>query len=340
MTQCQHNIIANSTFSWWGAWLNSNPNKIVVYPNKWFGPLNSQFTTYDMFPPEWICLTEDVPKIEIGLFDNAFGHLTKENGRYSSVHNKIPKHIKFGRDYVYFNGITLFTDSYLDSNHSIFVVGKHKIGWLLETREVDTRRYDNFENYMNNLDFILTHDQELLDKYPDKTKFTIFGGTWINTNNYGMHPKSKNISMIYSDKQFLSGHKLRHQIAQSVSGIDLYGRGTPRPIQYKEDALLDYRYSIVIENAKTNNYFTEKLVDCLITGTIPIYWGCPNVGDFFDTDGMIIVNNLEEVQAVVGTLNENEYIKRIEAVKKNLELAKQYAITEDWMYENIFKDLE
>ena len=85
---------------------------------------------------------------------------------------------------------------------------------------------------------------------------------------------------------------------------------------------------------------TEKLVDCLITGTIPIYWGCPNVGDFFDTDGMIIVNNLEEVQAMVGTLNENEYIKRIEAVKKNLELAKQYAITEDWMYENIFKDLK
>ena len=127
---------------------------------------------------------------------------------------------------------------------------------------------------------------------------------------------------------------------QSVSGIDLYGRGTPRPIQYKEDALLDYRYSIVVENAKTNNYFTEKLVDCLITGTIPIYWGCPNIGDFFDTDGMIIENNLEEVQAVVGTLNENEYIKRIEAVKKNLELAKQYAITEDWMYENIFKDLK
>ena len=146
--------------------------------------------------------------------------------------------------------------------------------------------------------------------------------------------------MIYSDKQYLTGHKLRHEVARSIQGIDLFGRGTPRPLLYKEDALVDYRYSIVIENAKTENYFTEKLVDALIVGTVPIYWGCPNVEVFFNTKGIIVVNSLEEIQEVVGSLTENDYLTRIEYIKENIELAKQYAITEDWMYENILKDLK
>jgi len=53
MSMCNHHIIANSSFSWWGAWLNPDPNKIVIAPSKWFanGP-----NTEDLIPENWFRL--------------------------------------------------------------------------------------------------------------------------------------------------------------------------------------------------------------------------------------------------------------------------------------------
>ena len=59
MSLCKHNIIANSTFSWWAAWLNCNTTKTVIYPNRWFGPATiNNLSTIDMFPADWICINE------------------------------------------------------------------------------------------------------------------------------------------------------------------------------------------------------------------------------------------------------------------------------------------
>lgn len=54
MSLCSHNIIANSTFSWWGAYLNNNESKIVMYPDVWFGPELSHKDTKDLCPENWI----------------------------------------------------------------------------------------------------------------------------------------------------------------------------------------------------------------------------------------------------------------------------------------------
>ena len=54
MSMCQNNVIGNSTFSWWAAWLNSNKDKNVYYPEKWFGPQLSHLNTKDLIPENWI----------------------------------------------------------------------------------------------------------------------------------------------------------------------------------------------------------------------------------------------------------------------------------------------
>lgn len=96
--------------------------------------------------------------------------------------------------------------------------------------------------------------------------------------------------------------------------MDVMGRGY-KPFDRKSDGLAPYRFSVVIENVREPNYFTEKLVDAVLCETVPIYWGCPNIDRFLDPEGMILCNSAEDVRNAIRHADAAEYERRLPALR-------------------------
>lgn len=206
------------------------------------------------------------------------------------------------------------------------------IAWLLEPECIYPHSYNFIRQNYSNYTYVLTHTKSLIDTIPNSI-FYSFGQTFINNCDFKIYEKNKNLSMIASDKKLCQGHLFRHKIRDFIKNkADVFGRGL-NAIDYKLDGLKDYRYSIAMENSKHDYYFTEKLIDCFLTGTIPVYWGCPGIGKFFNLDGMVIFDTLEDLNQSLHLINEENYNKNKSAIEQNFELAKKYINT----YEDIYK---
>jgi len=116
--------------------------------------------------------------------------------------------------------------------------------------------------------------------------------------------------------------------------MDIYGNGY-HAIDNKITALADYRYSIIIENCKRDYWFTEKLIDCLMTGTIPIYWGCPSIGNFFDTRGFLLFDSIEELGIILNNLSTIDWNSMADYIQSNFETAQRYCVSEDHISKKI-----
>tara|TARA_Y100000310_G_C20452320_1_gene701379 strand:- start:420 stop:875 length:456 start_codon:yes stop_codon:yes gene_type:complete len=140
--------------------------------------------------------------------------------------------------------------------------------------------------------------------------------------------------MVLSDKQFTVGHKFRHACKNAVQDkIDVFmpSNGVYAP---KIDSCKDYMFSIVVENGCFDSYFSEKLIDCILTGVVPIYNGCPSIGDYLDMDGIITYNSVDELKSIISNLTIDDYIKRKDSILNNFNKAKEYFIAEDWIYKH------
>jgi hypothetical protein len=267
----------------------------------------------------------------IKLVDNHFSH-----AEYSTDNQK-SKYIIWDRSIINDKDkLVVYTDTLLSCVKSDI---KTKIGWMLESPAI-TENYHNWisKNYKN-FDLVLTNNRKHIEINSDIFKFSPTGGCWILPEEQKIYDKKRLVSGIFSDKRYTSGQALRHQIVNLYKNkIDTYGRGY-LPIPNKIYGLKDYAFSLVIENTKQDYYFTEKLIDCFMTGTIPIYWGCPSIGDFFDTNGMICFNDIHDMDYILNTLNFDMYITKLDSIKNNFETAKKYLIAEDYMFENYLKNM-
>jgi hypothetical protein len=229
----------------------------------------------------------------------------------------------------------VITDNFLTSN---LPPSKNKIAWLIEPVCVAPQHYDYVRNNLMKFDYILTHEKTLLD-LDYNTKFIPFGCCWIPKEEQKVYDKSKNISVISSNKTFTDGHRLRHEVIQKFGDkMDVFGRSY-NPINFKIDGLKDYRFSVVIENCKRDYWFTEKLIDCFATGTIPIYWGCPSIGDFFNTDGMLIFDNMDELETILNNCNEDFYNSKLDVIRENFDKCKNFLLPDEHVYKFIKENL-
>jgi hypothetical protein len=83
-------------------------------------------------------------------------------------------------------------------------------------------------------------------------------------------------------------------------------------------------FHIGVENTKHNNFFTEKITDAFLTRTLPIYWGCPNLGEYFNMDGVITFQTVDELISIINKLTPEFYESKKEAMEENFQLALQY----------------
>jgi hypothetical protein len=232
------------------------------------------------------------------------------------------------------NNISFYIDS--DAQYGIEDKndGKLKFLWLLESPYFNNGSFqyvlNNLENVLETYENIFTYNDELL-KLNSKFKWVPAMGSWIKSPQ--IHKKTKKISMIVSHKSYTPQQKFRLQFAQEHEKIiDLYGRAF-KEIEKKEDGLNDYMFSICIENVSVDTYFTEKILDCFCTGTIPIYLGTKKIINHFEEKGIIFLDefNLEK-------LNFEFYSSKFDFVKENFERVKEFMIPENYLYSKYLKE--
>jgi hypothetical protein len=208
---------------------------------------------------------------------------------------------------------------------------------LLEPDEISSIREDVLKLNQNHFDLILTFDPIILNHFSNSKKF-VFGTSWIK--DFRFNKKEFGVSTLIGGKSITALHRLRHQLVdllsldfnvklfffnsinQSFSSLDT--RLLEMKSKNSKNELFFCQFHIAIENVVSENYFSEKLIDCFQSKTVPIYLGCPNIGDYFNINGIIVVRDYLDIVNALNKINLSTYHEMQEFVNINYELSKDY----------------
>lgn len=222
-------------------------------------------------------------------------------------------------------GINSFLTIYVDESirNVNFNNSKYNIGYLVEPITVSPTLYSWVEENYQNFNMILTHHKPLLEIDSKFKYYPVWPRIKMDRKYWNIYEKPLNISAIFSNKQLTEPQKFRHIIAERFKNkIDLYGTG----YQFLEDKIQgtgNYKYQVVVENI-FSGYTSEKANDCFACGTIPIYYGNKksNINDYYNKEGFILFETLEELEYIIDNIATEEYYNsKIEVIKENYNLA-------------------
>ena len=156
---------------------------------------------------------KEMKKNKLFIHDTRFAH------SYSSSGYNKPENFEWSRSIPENQETVFVTDAFTANDLS----NKKINAWLIESRIFEPQQYHYTENNLEKFCKVFTHDKILLNSHKDKCVFVPAGGCWIEKEKINIHTKNKLLSMVISKKNFLPGHKLRHDISNSFRNIDYFG---------------------------------------------------------------------------------------------------------------------
>ena len=265
-------------------------------------------------------------RVRINIRDKNFGYPAET----SSCRGGTNKHVEWAFDNELVSKTCFFTDICLPDVQKLSPgVVKRKVAMINEPRAILPQVYEWIGANNRLFDFVLTYDKTLLDR-GENFLYYPHGRIWIN--NYNNDEKTSTCSIFASPHRTTIGHQMRHDVIDRFGDkMDKFGKEYQH-VEFKEDGLSKYYFSITIENSIQEYYWTEKITDCFATKTVPIYWGSKSVLDHFNKDGIILFDKIDDLEGILSTLTPEMYNGMLPAIEDNFEKVEEYRTPEDWMY--------